>query len=82
MGRRRQGRRPRAFPLGRLNIMCRERDAPNVCYYNVRPAGKNAPPLPDGLEFRRVSSADLSSELRPLLRSSYVATLDDALRIE
>ena len=38
--------RPRAFPLARLNIMCRERDAPNVCYYNVRPAGKNAPPLP------------------------------------
>ena len=20
----------------------------SVCYYNVRPAGKNAPPLPDG----------------------------------
>ena len=36
--------RPRAFPLARLNIMCRERDAPNVCYYNVHPG----PPLPKG----------------------------------
>jgi hypothetical protein len=36
--------RPRAFPLARLNIMCRERDAPNVCYYNVQ-AGS---PLPKG----------------------------------
>lgn len=35
--------RPRAFPLARLNIMCRERDAPNVCYYNV-----HAGPLPKG----------------------------------
>ena len=35
--------RPRAFPLARLNIMCRERDAPNVCYYNVQ-----AGPLPKG----------------------------------
>ena len=29
--------RPRAFPLDRLNIMCRVRDAPNGCYYNVKP---------------------------------------------
>ena len=32
-----RARRPRAFPLARLNIMCRVRDGPNVCYYNVRP---------------------------------------------
>ena len=30
-------RRPRAFPLARLNLMCRIRDAPVVCYYNVHP---------------------------------------------
>lgn len=29
--------RPRAFPLERLNLMCRIRDGPVVCYYNVRP---------------------------------------------
>ena len=40
--------RPRAFPLARLNIMCRERDAPNVCYYNVLPPGRGGPPLPKG----------------------------------
>ena len=28
--------RPRAFPLDALNIMCRVRDAPVVCYYNVK----------------------------------------------
>ena len=42
--------RPRAFPLARLNIMCRERDAPNVCYYNIPtlPDAKLGPPLPKG----------------------------------
>ena len=35
-------RRPRAFPLDALNIMCRVRDAPVVCYYNIRFSG--APP--------------------------------------
>ena len=38
-------RRPRAFPLERLNLMCRIRDGPVVCYYNVKPPG---PALPDG----------------------------------
>ena len=38
-------KRPRAFPLDRLNIMCRIRDAPVVCYYNVK---ANGPPLPPG----------------------------------
>ena len=27
--------------------MCRERDGPNVCYYNILPEGKG-PPLPKG----------------------------------
>ena len=36
--------RPRAFPLDRLNIMCRIRDAPVVCYYNTRPTGLPMPP--------------------------------------
>ena len=39
--------RPRAFPLDRLNLMCRIRDAPVVCYYNVRPGSH---PLPEGYE--------------------------------
>ena len=37
--------RPRAFPLERLNIMCRIRDAPVVCYYNILARG---PPVPQG----------------------------------
>jgi len=41
-------RRPRAFPLERLNIMCRIRDAPVVCYYNVHPDGRGRAPMPDG----------------------------------
>lgn len=40
--------RPRAFPLDRLNLMCRVRDAPVVCYYNVHPPGRGRTPLPDG----------------------------------
>ena len=40
-------RRPRAFPLERLNLMCRIRDAPVVCYYNIKPQGRG-PPLPRG----------------------------------
>lgn len=38
-------RRPRAFPLRRLNIMCRVHDGPTVCYYNIKPHG---PPIPPG----------------------------------
>ena len=41
-------RRPRAFPLDRLNIMCRVGDAPNVCYYNI--LYTVARPLPAGYE--------------------------------
>ena len=37
-------RRPRAFPLDALNIMCRIRDQPIVCYYNVRLPTEGAPP--------------------------------------
>lgn len=37
-------KRPRAFPLERLNIMCRVRDAPVVCYYNVKAHGLRMPP--------------------------------------
>ena len=42
--------RPRAFPLDRLNIMCRIRDGPVVCYYNVKPRG---PPIPEGYRCER-----------------------------
>ena len=42
-------RRPRAFPLDRLNVMCRVRDAPVVCYYNVHPP-RGRTPLPAGYE--------------------------------
>ena len=35
--------RPRAFPLDRLNIMCRVRDGPNVCYYNIKAKGLAIP---------------------------------------
>jgi hypothetical protein len=38
--------RPRAFPLERLNLMCRMRDGPVVCYYNVHPPGRRRTPLP------------------------------------
>ena len=44
--------RPRAFPLDRLNIMCRIRDAPVVCYYNVHPPSRGAP-IPPGYECER-----------------------------
>lgn len=37
-------RRPRAFPLDALNIMCRIRDAPVVCYYNVKLGAEGPPP--------------------------------------
>ena len=37
-------KRPRAFPLDRLNIMCRIRDAPVVCYYNIKAHGLPLPP--------------------------------------
>ena len=40
-------KRPRAFPLDRLNIMCRIRDAPVVCYYNLPPRHSSAP-IPKG----------------------------------
>jgi hypothetical protein len=43
-------KRPRAFPLERLNIMCRLRDGPNVCYYNIRPRGA---PMPAGYRCER-----------------------------
>ena len=37
-------RRPRAFPLDRLNIMCRVRDARIVCYYNIKPPSAKVSP--------------------------------------
>lgn len=42
--------RPRAFPLDRINFMCRIRDAPVVCYYNIHPPGRarQRAPIPDG----------------------------------
>ena len=40
--------RPRAFPLDRLNLMCRIRDGPVVCYYNVPPPKRGSPPIPEG----------------------------------
>ena len=38
--------------------------------------------LPESLEFRRIGAAELRSELRPLLRSSYISTPDDSLRLD
>jgi protein glucosyltransferase len=37
-------KRPRAFPVDRLNFMCRIRDGPVVCYYNVLAKGTPLPP--------------------------------------
>ena len=47
--------RPRAFPLDRLNIMCRVRDAPIVCYYNIKPPSAKGVTarLPEGYDCQK-----------------------------